>query len=617
MQQTLFNKNIAFLDENFANLGSLALKREKEVKEEIEIEKSCSADGQILLRVIYGNRLWYLNGKRNALEPVREWVRYMEKISRGSSVSLIGIGNGSYLEQMVEIAEENVRFIVYEPSIKIFLEALNCIDVKELSKKSLIVFVIEGVNERGLEGLYNTIFEYALLEKSCYFTHPNYRHIFPEKVLKATKTLRKVLFEKLVLYNTNLRFSDVVIQNLLYNMRYLPDVYKTSQFAGIVPNDIPAIVVAAGPSLNKNIEDIKLAKNKALIVAADTAIKPLLKEGIVPDMFFIVDGKKPVELFQIEGIEEVPLVASMISAGEALDYHKGKKIIYSEGIRPVDCAFAQNGIFLEGLTSGGSVATAAFGFCYMIGVETIILVGQDLALTGNRTHADGTFKEKMEELDTSGYPLVEGNYEELVPTRGDFQNYLEWYNWFIEGCQKEGNLRVINATEGGAKIKNTEVMTLREAISQECKREVNIKEAIKNIKPVFNEEQREKVVGYLHELPIKYEQLEKDAEQAVKLYEKLYVISQKNATDDKAYQKVFDKLKKAQKRIEANLMYDTVRICLINAEHVMHIGQFDEEDTVKAEMAAIAEKGKKYMEMVRTCATLFKPLAEETVGRVQ
>ena len=613
----LFESNIEFLDNAYSGLGSLALEKSRECKEEIEVERGLSQDGQPLLKIMRSGRMWYLNGRRNAMGPVKEWVEDIEKIQRGASVSLIGIGNGSYLEQLVSIAEERVRFIVYEPSIKLFLEALKYIDLKKISKRSLVVFAVAGVNDEGLEGMYNAIFEYALLPQSYYFTLPNYKNIFPEETLNAAKLLRKVLMEKMIMHNTNLRFSDVVIQNLFYNMRYLPDIHKTSQLANVIPKDIPAIVVAAGPSLNKNIEDLKLAKNRAFIIAADTAVKPLLHAGIVPDMFAMVDGKKPLDLFKVKGVEEIPLIASMLSAREVMEYHTGKKIIYSEGIRLVNQAFTVNGLEIEGLSLGGSVATAAFALCYMIGLERIILVGQDLALTGNKTHADGTFEDKMEELDTSKNPMVEGNYEELVPTRGDLKNYLEWYNWYIEGCQKHSKLRVINATEGGAKIKNTEIMTLKQAIEQECKKEVDIKGLISNMKPVFNPEQRQKTVDYLHELPLTLEHMGKDAEKAGKLYGKLLDISRKNGTDDKAYQKVYDKLKKVQKRIEMNLAYDAVRMCLVNAEYIMQSDQFNSEKTVQGEIASIADKGRKYMELVQTCARLFKPLAEETVGKVQ
>ncbi len=49
------------------------------------------------------------------------------------------------------------------------------------------------------------------------------------------------------------------------------------------------------------------------------------------------------------------------------------------------------------LPTGGSVANSAFSFAQQLGAKTIVLVGQDLALTDNKTHADGTFEEKMKE----------------------------------------------------------------------------------------------------------------------------------------------------------------------------------------------------------------------------
>ena len=63
----------------------------------------------------------------------------------------------------------------------------------------------------------------------------------------------------------------------------------TTQLCDILPTDIPAIVVSAGPSLNKNIVELRKAKNKAFIVAVDTAVKPLVKAGIIPDLYVVVD----------------------------------------------------------------------------------------------------------------------------------------------------------------------------------------------------------------------------------------------------------------------------------------------------------------------------------------
>ena len=72
----------------------------------------------------------------------------------------------------------------------------------------------------------------------------------------------------------------------------------------VIPKDISAIVIAAGPSLNKNIKELKRAKGKAFLIAVDTAVKRLLKEGIVPDMYATLDGMKTAELLNLTEQEE-------------------------------------------------------------------------------------------------------------------------------------------------------------------------------------------------------------------------------------------------------------------------------------------------------------------------
>ena len=87
----------------------------------------------------------------------------------------------------------------------------------------------------------------------------------------------------------------------------------------------------------------------------------------------------------------------------------------------------------------------------------------------------------MPEIDTKNNEWVEGNYEEKVPTRTDLQVFLNWYESTIrlyKGYVKD--LRVINATEGGAKIEGTEVMTLKDAIEENCRKDVDIEKCLEH-----------------------------------------------------------------------------------------------------------------------------------------
>lgn len=69
----------------------------------------------------------------------------------------------------------------------------------------------------------------------------------------------------------------------------------------------------------------------------------------------------------------------------------------------------KSGLRWGDVATGGSVATNVFSLLYKIGLKTIILVGQDLALTGNKSHADGTFEEKCQksiQQITNGWKVI-------------------------------------------------------------------------------------------------------------------------------------------------------------------------------------------------------------------
>ena len=99
------------------------------------------------------------------------------------------------------------------------------------------------------------------------------------------KELKDHIEEESIRWNTLVRYTDVKAKNTFYNLPYLYEGYSIEELEGILPSEVPTIVVSAGPSLNKNIMDLKKAVGKACIIATDTAMKPLLNAGIIPNLF--------------------------------------------------------------------------------------------------------------------------------------------------------------------------------------------------------------------------------------------------------------------------------------------------------------------------------------------
>ena len=98
-----------------------------------------------------------------------------------------------------------------------------------------------------------------------------------------------------------------------------------------------------------------------------------------------------MDLIKKDGVEKIPMVTTLNANPEILNYHRGMKIFFDESYRFAEKIIMKSGLRWGEVDTGGSVATNAFSLLYKIGLKTIILVGQDLALTGNKTHADGTF----------------------------------------------------------------------------------------------------------------------------------------------------------------------------------------------------------------------------------
>jgi hypothetical protein len=488
-------------------------------------------------------------------------------------------------------------------------------DLEKGMEKHLIVFWVEGIGGMDAEkfdSVLNRLMELERLKDLQLFILPNYDVLFEDESKALLKQCEDTALKKRVEYNTLVAFSGDTPLNVLKNSKYLCEGYKTIQLFGAIPTDIPGIVVAAGPSLNKNIKDLKKAKGKAFIIAVDTALKPLLREGIVPDMFFIVDAQKPLELVQVEGAEQIPMVTTLNATPEILNYHKGKKFFFDESYLFAEKILKKSGLPWGDVCSGGSVATNAFSLLYKIGLKTIILVGQDLALTGKKTHADGTFEETMPEVDTRNCIWVEGNCEDKVPTEADLKVFLNWYESSIQSYKEhtEG-FRVINATEGGAKIKGTEVMALKEAIAEVCTKEVDIVECLDSLSPMLNEENRKWAKEYLVEIPKQFGALRKEAQQLGKCYRSLENSCRKSKMDSRQYVQLLKKIKKQIGKVEKGDLYQLIEYTLPSATKIIRDEEFEQLDTMKEEGLEVARKGKLYSKLVADTAKILQEESEK------
>jgi hypothetical protein len=256
-----------------------------------------------------------------------------------------------------------------------------------------------------------------------------------------------------------------MIEVYLYNIKNVLESTPINYYKNKC-KDIPAIVVSAGPSLSKNIHELKDIQKEFIIICGARTLKPLLDAGVVPDFVCIVDpGDVSFKFVEHCKNYHAKMVFCEVSNFKTVNYYEGDKIIFKEAMNFKDLSDCIFNYKIDELWHGGSVAHACMSFANYVGCSKIIFIGQDLAYTDNKRHdtkADFNNSNKLDIKEDENHLYVEDIYGKKVLTSKILNFYRKGFEEYIRTCS---NIEFINATEGGANIKGTKIMTLKEAIN--------------------------------------------------------------------------------------------------------------------------------------------------------
>ena len=312
--------------------------------------------------------------------------------------------------------------------------------------------------------------------------------------------------DEIVHKSTRLGFSRMIPQHMLFHMKNMISQRNITQireaFSVYPIKEIPAIIVSAGPSLDKNVKELQKAQGKAFIIVVDAALRTVLKAGVKPDLVCTIDPESPERFFEGMDLKDIIWMYGKWTRPWIFQQYGGK-IFYQGNYTGMWNTILSDELGYEfpSVLTGGSVTSDAFMIADYIGFQKIILVGQDMAFTNGISHTsgiEGAFGDNDEYIDSRYQVYVEGIDGQKLKTDFQMWRYKEWFEKIIE--KNEGRFRVINATEGGALIKGTINQRLRETISSECKIEFDGYKILNQIEPAFTSEQQEKLENKLSEL---------------------------------------------------------------------------------------------------------------------
>ena len=509
--------------------------------------------------------------------PLNEANYIFEEIGMKTTtpiVCLFGMETGIVAEKILKEMCFDGKLIIYEPDKRIIdycLDSGRDIDgeyvemriaerIKEILDDNRTILCADDENALLFSRVLDYYTNFTGLLGIKIVSHCEYVNIYPEKYQIFSDTIRDMKERLTTNKNTYRRFMEDFLDNPLKNLRFYKNAYLCSDLKNVIPDYIPIVIVSAGPSLAKNINMLKELKGHAVIFAVDTALKYMINENIIPDLTITIDARKQESNFELEETKYIHCIFSEKSNPAILEKQKGEMICLDGQEGYVDKLLDSIGKkTLKYLGTGGSVATAAFAVAYMLKSKYIILVGQDLAYLGEDSHAGG-----IKEPSTLKESFVEDIYGNQIRTRSDWIGYLRWLEDAIKLIKEsEEDIKVIDATEGGAKIHGSEIMTLRDVIEllkndEGVLPEYDFNTELKKIPHLLTDDEYA-IICDKHNAAI--ENLKNviiELEEALRICDSLLTGMKNGTVSDKLLHKQNKRLKIIREHLEKNMMYKLI-----------------------------------------------------------
>jgi len=371
----------------------------------------------------------------------------------------IGLGLGYLLE--ADTCVEGGTIIVYEPDPTILAVAVRAVPLQRLFEARNAVLCADRAQLR------------PLLEKHLDPDQPTKRVALPYharhhagEVNGVTELIRRVS-EEIAVTRRSVRAMSAPITT--GGLHALPHVVRAAD-VGLLRDRfprVPAVVVSAGPSLDRNIGELAGTAERMIVIAIGRTAKPLSRVGIAPH-FLVHNEPNPFHGF-IEGCDNLSETAFVLSGHAEAAYYThphGPTFSFGNPADFVDRWLEEHvaGSMCTALETAGSVANEAFDLAAMMGCDPIVLVGQDLAFSGARYYAQDDVNRAFRHGD-GDVRAVPGYFGDRVNTLSTWLGYL---TWFTERAARLADRTLINATEGGALIDGFQRMKLAEVVYRFC-----------------------------------------------------------------------------------------------------------------------------------------------------
>ncbi len=314
-------------------------------------------------------------------------------------------------------------------------------------------------------------------------------------------------------------FKDMgkrILSNYLANFHHLSRAKRGRELFGKFKR-VPALILAAGPSLEEEIPMIRAWENRALLFAGGSSLNVLSTFSLQPHFSAALDPDPPRARFLAQTAFEVPFFyQSRVSQELLSSMHAPLLSMVDSQSYPIDSwMHEQVGLKEPPFDAGWNVSTFCTALAHALGCSPIIFVGLELSTRSQRVYAKGVEeeigKEFIETRDCNG---------DKVYTKQDWMMAGEWLEQF---AREHPDVQFVNATRGGLPLAGIERLSLSRVREKYGKEMCDIKgvlhKELSSLKPSVSLADIQKVT---EEVEASFERCKELSTKLLTLHEKRY-----------------------------------------------------------------------------------------------
>lgn len=547
---------------------------EKELWEKVEV--TYNDEGHPICRYHEGSKSFKITSDR----PFKEaelWCRDIPQKGAGA-IFMYGSGFAYSLFELFDKKSPHTLVVLFEENIYLFTAMLYYFDMEPIVRTKKIAFFIGDVGH--FAKAFNKFF-FSIVFVSCTspvfaFTH-NAQRNFKNQYLN----IHKYIFSQLglfVFYIGNDHLDNLIgFCNLIANIK---EVMKNPYISCLKNKykDVPAFIIANGPSLDKNIHELKNIQGRGLIISTESAIIPLMRNNIRPDILTIIERSKYTYIYHFENVEypdDIALLCLGLVDKQVFPNFPGERIPIFRNGEAINQWINRHLGDGSAIDAGANVSHLAFELAVYLGANPIVLVGQDYAYgPEGATHSkDAVYSEEKgkyarEIIKSKPVVYVESNEGTMIPS---IQLWVDFKRGLEDKIATHSYKTVFDATEGGARIRGTKYVKLSQVIKEYCTEPISyrVHELInENRKKLCMLERKERLENFIKDVA-KYANLfrklaREAAREKLACKEAILLSQEKN---NKKYRSILEEIYK--KRVKIYQLFITDDLCRCFTQQVI------------------------------------------------